>query len=68
MVRVGLRPVSADGLPVIGPIPDVEGAYVATGHGPTGLTLGPYTGTLVARLVRGEPVAQDLGPFDPGRF
>ena len=66
-VRVGLRPVSADGLPVIGAVPDVEGAYVATGHGPTGLTLGPYTGKLVARLVRGEPVAQDLGPFDPGR-
>lgn len=67
-VRVGLRPVTADGLPVIGAVPGVEGVYVATGHGPTGLTLGPYTGRLVARLVRGAPVEHDLGPFDPGRF
>ena len=39
--RVGLRPLSADGLPVLGRVPGVAGAYVATGHGPSGLTLGP---------------------------
>lgn len=46
--RVGLRPASADGVPVLGAAPDVEGAYLATGHGATGLTLGPYSGKLVA--------------------
>ncbi|GAA0512829.1 D-amino-acid dehydrogenase [Halorubrum aquaticum] len=46
--RVGLRPVCADGVPVLGSVPDVEGAHLATGHGATGLTLGPYSGKLVA--------------------
>ncbi len=67
-VRVGLRPASADGLPVVGAVPGVEGAYLATGHGPTGLTLGPYTGKLVSQLVRGGAVEHDLSAFDPARF
>lgn len=67
-VRVGLRPASADGLPVVGAVPGVEGAYLATGHGPTGLTLGPYTGKLVNQLVRGSAVEHDLSAFDPARF
>lgn len=50
-VRVGLRPTSADGLPVLGPVPGLEGAHLATGHGPVGLTLGPYSGKLVAECV-----------------
>lgn len=67
-VRVGLRPVSEDGLPAIGAVPGVEGAYLATGHGPTGLTLGPFSGKVVADLVRGEPVAVDLSGLRPDRF
>jgi D-amino-acid dehydrogenase len=67
-VRVGLRPVSADGLPVLGTVPDVTGAYLATGHGATGLTHGPFTGRLVADLVAGREPAVDLGPFSVARF
>jgi D-amino-acid dehydrogenase len=67
-IRVGLRPASADGLPVCGPVPGVECAFLATGHGPTGLQMGPYSGRQVARLVRGEPVETDLSAFDPARF
>lgn len=67
-IRVGLRPGSADGLPVCGPVPGVEGAYLATGHGPTGLQTGPYTGRQVARLVRGEPLETDMSAFAPARF
>ena len=66
--RVGLRPLSADGLPVLGPIPGVAGAYVATGHGPSGLTLGPYSAALVCDLVRGRAPALDLAPFRADRF
>jgi D-amino-acid dehydrogenase len=66
--RVGLRPGSADGLPVCGAVPGVEGAYVATGHGPTGLTAGPYSGRQVARLVAGESVETDMSAFAPSRF
>ncbi|MBP1988360.1 NAD(P)/FAD-dependent oxidoreductase [Halolamina salifodinae] len=67
-VRVGLRPGSPDGLPMLGPVPDVAGAYVATGHGPTGLTLGPYSGEVIAQLIEGEAPAVDLSAFDPARF
>lgn len=66
--RVGLRPVSRDGLPVLGRVPGVNGAYLATGHGPTGLTLGPYSGRVVADLVRGVEPDTDCSAFDPARF
>jgi D-amino-acid dehydrogenase len=66
-VRVGLRPVSADGLPVLGAVPDVEGAFVATGHGPSGLQLGPYSGKLVAGAVCGDD-PDALEPFGIDRF
>ncbi|MGH3320361.1 MAG: NAD(P)/FAD-dependent oxidoreductase [Streptosporangiaceae bacterium] len=63
--RVGLRPMSDDGLPVLGsPAP---GLVVATGMGPTGLTMGPYAGALAARLALDEPVPLDLTPYDPRR-
>ena len=67
-IRVGLRPGSADGLPVCGRVPGVEGAYLATGHGPTGLQTGPYSGRQIARLVRGEPLETDMSAFSPARF
>jgi D-amino-acid dehydrogenase len=66
--RVGLRPLSADGLPVLGPVPGVAGAFVATGHGPSGLTLGPYSAALVSELVLGHAPALDLTPFRADRF
>ncbi len=67
-VRVGLRPGSPDGLPMLGKLPEVDGAYVATGHGPTGLTLGPYSGAVIAKLIDGEEPDVDLSAFDPARF
>ena len=66
--RVGLRPVTRDGLPLLGAAPDVDGAYLATGHGPTGLTLGPYSGKVVADLVRGVDPEADPAAFDPARI
>ncbi|WP_101296179.1 NAD(P)/FAD-dependent oxidoreductase, partial [Halegenticoccus soli] len=67
-INVGLRPLSADGLPVIGPVPSVDGAYLATGHGPTGLQLGPYTGKIVADMLLGKNVDMDISAFSPARF
>ncbi|WP_363467125.1 NAD(P)/FAD-dependent oxidoreductase [Halogeometricum borinquense] len=66
--RVGLRPLSPDGLPVLGSAPDVSGVYLCTGHGPTGLQLGPYSGKLIAGTVRGETPETDLEPFAVSRF
>ncbi len=45
----GLRPGTADGLPIIGALPGYENAYAATGHYRNGILLGPLTGELVAR-------------------
>ncbi|MFB6305304.1 MAG: NAD(P)/FAD-dependent oxidoreductase [Haloferacaceae archaeon] len=67
-VRVGLRPATPDGLPVVGGVPGVEGAYVATGFGPTGLTMGPYCGRVVAELARGEAPSTDPAAFAVERF
>ncbi|KTG11691.1 FAD-dependent oxidoreductase [Haloprofundus marisrubri] len=67
-VRVGLRPLAEDGLPVLGGVPGVDGAFLATGHGPSGLQLGPYSGKLVADAVRGEDVSEVLKPFGVERF
>jgi D-amino-acid dehydrogenase len=67
-IRVGLRPASADGLPVLGSVPGVPGVYLATGHGPTGLQLGPYSGKLIADLIAGRAIETDIGAFDVARF
>ncbi|HZR14928.1 MAG TPA: FAD-dependent oxidoreductase [Acidimicrobiia bacterium] len=67
-VRVGLRPVSDDDLPVLGAVPGVDGAFVATGHGANGLLLGPVSARLLAQLVRGDSPALDLAPFAIDRF
>jgi D-amino-acid dehydrogenase len=66
-VRVGLRPRTPDLLPLLGQIPGVRNAWVATGHGPTGLTLGPLSGRLIAACIGGEDPGVDLTPFRPDR-
>ena len=67
-VRVGLRPLSADGLPFLGRAPGFENVIIATGHGPSGLQLGPYSGLVAAQLVQSQPVEEDLGPFAVNRL
>jgi len=66
--RVGLRPVSLDGLPVIGRWPAAERVVFATGHGANGLSWGPYTGKLVADMISGQHSGIDLRPFAVDRF
>jgi len=69
-VRIGLRPLSPDGLPLLGPVSGLANAYLATGHGPSGLQLGPYSGEVVARLAQNQTIdpGLDLMPFAVGRF
>jgi glycine oxidase len=62
-----LRPASADGLPLLGPVPGRPGLIVATGHFRNGILLAPITGKLIAELiVRGTP-SISLEPFRPDR-
>src|SRR5438128_7604452 len=63
------RPVTDDGLPLIGRVPGVSGAYVATGHGPWGMLNAPATGLALAELITdGAAATLDLGPFAPARL
>ena len=63
------RPVTQDGLPLIGAVPGAAGAYVATGHSVWGMLNAPATGEAVAELlIDGAARSVDLSPFDPGRL
>jgi D-amino-acid dehydrogenase len=63
----GLRPMTADGLPVIGRSPALQNVFVATGHGMLGVTLAPATAALLTPLVLEGRAAPELAPFDPVR-
>lgn len=58
------RPVTEDGLPLLGPVPGVTGAYVATGHSCWGILNAPASGLAMAELlVDGHARTVDLAPF-----
>jgi len=66
--RVGLRPVAARGYPYLGAAPGRDDVFVATGHGATGLTYGPWSGAAVADLALGtvsDPDRAELAHFAP---
>jgi D-amino-acid dehydrogenase len=67
-IRVGLRPASADGLPILGPVPGMRNVLLATGHGPSGLLLGPYSGKLIAAIVVENAPRAALAAFAIDRF
>ena len=63
------RPVTRDGLPLIGAVAGIEGAYIATGHSVWGILNAPATGEAVSELiVDGAARSVDLSPFSPARF
>jgi glycine/D-amino acid oxidase-like deaminating enzyme len=63
------RPVTRDGLPLIGRVAGLEGAYVATGHSVWGILNAPATGEAIAELIiDGAARTVDLTPFDPARL
>lgn len=63
------RPVTEDGLPLIGPVAGLAGAYVATGHSVWGILNAPATGEAMAELILdGAARSVDLAPFDPARL
>lgn len=66
--RVGFRPASEDGLPLLGALTDHPDVLIATGFGPSGLTLAPFCGKLIAELAVGEAPSFDVAAFAPERF
>jgi D-amino-acid dehydrogenase len=67
-IRVGLRPASRDGLPILGPVPGIANLLLATGHGSIGLQLGPYSGKVVADMVARGEAETEIAPFSLARF
>jgi glycine oxidase len=63
----GLRPGTADDLPILGEDSELPGLLYATGHYRNGILLAPFTADLVALLVRGEATPADLSPFSVAR-
>jgi glycine oxidase len=63
----GLRPVTPDGRPILGPDPEVRGLLYATGHGRNGVLLAALTGETIGELLSQGATDLDLTPFRPDR-
>ena len=66
-IWLGQRPLTADSMPLIGPLPGDPRVVIASGHGTLGITLAPVTGELVAGHITGELGTPDP-LLDPARF
>src|SRR5262249_54028521 len=63
----GFPPAPPDNLPLIGPWPDTDGLYVATGHEGLGITTALGTARLIADAVLGRESPIDPAPYRPTR-
>ncbi|MFQ5933199.1 MAG: NAD(P)/FAD-dependent oxidoreductase [Dehalococcoidia bacterium] len=64
----GLRPASVDFLPILGPVPGIGGAYIATGHQRLGITLSAITGELMSQLILTGKTRLPLATYRLDRF
>jgi D-amino-acid dehydrogenase len=64
----GWRPMTWDSLPIIGRVPKLENAYLATGHNMLGLSLAAATGRLITEMIQDRPTHIDATAFSPERF
>ncbi len=65
----GVRPMTADERPILGPTPSVEGLILSCGWGGTGIIQAPIAGQLVAELIGdGETSTMDIHPYRVERF
>ena len=63
----GLRPMTFDGFPMIGRVPETTNVYVAAGHFRSGLHLAPATAVVLADLMTGQAPTVDLSAFRVGK-
>ncbi|MDY0406530.1 FAD-dependent oxidoreductase [Virgibacillus sp. 179-BFC.A HS] len=66
-VRIGFRPMGPDFLPLLGELEQIKGVVIATGLGASGLTMGPFVGSIAASIAQDEKVDMDLSPYYPER-
>lgn len=65
-IRIGVRAIPRDQLPVIGTLPHAAGYYTVVTH--SGVTLAPYLGVAVADEILNGSVRAELADFRPTRF
>lgn len=63
-VRVGFRPFTPGFLPVLGTFPGWDGLITANGLGASGLTMGPFIGSQLAKLALGMELEIDIKDYD----
>lgn len=66
--KMGLRPISPDGVPYIGKSSIFNNLIIATGHAMMGWSLGPVTGKLVSEVVADQKTILDISRCNPDRF
>ena len=64
----GWRPMTWDSLPIVGWVPSLGNALLATGHNMLGLTLAPVTGRIIADLVSERASDLPVDAISPARF
>jgi len=67
-VWAGLRPVTPDGRPILGPDPEMAGLWYATGHGRNGILLAAITGEIIGDLLAAGQTAVDISQLSVTRF
>lgn len=64
----GLRPMTPDGPPILGPVAGTPGLFLNTGHGPLGWTLAAASAALIAEWLGGRTLSLDAAPYSVERF
>ncbi len=64
-LRIGLRPYTKNSLPVIGPLQNHPNVFLANGLGASGLTIGPYLGSQLAKLARHQTPDIEWTTYEP---
>ena len=63
--RIGFRPVGPNAKPLLGAAAGIDRLVIGNGLGPSGLTMGPFAGQLLAQVAMGPPPDLDVTPFEP---
>ncbi|MBN19085.1 MAG: FAD-dependent oxidoreductase [Chloroflexi bacterium] len=64
----GMRPLSPDGLPLIGLTSKIDNLMISTGHSTTGVTLAAVTGKIIQQLIDSQKPLIDIEKLSPNRF
>ncbi|GIN71486.1 sarcosine oxidase subunit beta [Bacillus sp. J14TS2] len=64
----GLRPWTEDHLPIISPVEEVPGFYIAAGHEGDGISLAAITGKLMEEILNEKETSMPIHPLRNERF